>query len=814
MENRSRFVLLAAASLLGALSACGGGSGSASDAATGATATGSMNAARPVEQVALAHAGYSVTAGAGPATLGVARTNGSRGTVSVAYTTVDGTAIAGTDYTPASGTLTWASGDNSPKTISVPVAATASSSRSFSVKLSNPLGATLGSTARATVTILASSPAAGGTGTGSTSTSGGATTGSGSTPVASTTGLSLRVAGNRLIDAAGNTVQLRGVNVSGLESVAIQGWDPANPWGGATGVQPDGSQTPPWATMVKNWAVNAVRLPLNEASWLGLTCTDIGGAGSTVTGGVQAKNAAGASVHADPGGNYRATVEASVANATAAGLYVILDLHWAAPGAACPYGQNPMADADHSLAFWTSVASTFKNDPNVVFEAFNEPFMFWLSPSTTNPWTALLHGATVTQLYTFGTPYQVAQTWQTAGMQQLVDAIRAAGATNVILTSGLAWSGDLSGWLANKPNDPLNQLGAVWHAYPGYGAAFGTAAYLQPNNAQGNIWTQVQGILAAGVPVVITEFGDHNAAGTTSAPFASNLLNWADANGVSYLGWTWDVWQNPDFVLISDAAGDPSPGYGEYVKAHYLCRASGNANCTAASGGPAGGTTTGSTTGSTTSSGATSGAGTTSTGTTSTGTTSTGTSGTGTTKSGSSTSSGTTTASTGASSGASSTGGTSTASGSTSWVYYNGAFNWPGDYSYAATPNYADSTGAPLSGSKDILVTLTSAWGAWQPYAANWSFDSTPYTKLTFALKPTVANQRWSIQFIKVGDVPVGISLNVANYGPAPVVGQWAVYTIPLSDLGVLGTSIYKFAIQDQTGLSSNAWYVDNVGFQ
>ena len=65
----------------------------------------------------------------------------------------------------------------------------------------------------------------------------------------------------------------------------------------------------------------------------------------------------------------------------------------------------------------------------------------------------------------------------------------------------------------------------------------------------------------------------------------------------------------------------------------------------------------------------------------------------------------------------------------------------------------------------------------------------------------------------KVGDVPVGIYLNVTDYGPAPVPGKWATYTVPLSDLGVLGTSIYKFCIQDQSGLSSNTWYIDNVGF-
>jgi hypothetical protein len=140
-------------------------------------------------------------------------------------------------------------------------------------------------------------------------------------------------------------------------------------------------------------------------------------------------------------------------------------------------------------------------------------------------------------------------------------------------------------------------------------------------------------------------------------------------------------------------------------------------------------------------------------------------------------------------------------------------FDWPGDYSYALTPDYKDTSGGPLSGPYDIKVTLDSAWGGWLPYALNWDFNSSGYTKLTFALKPTVANQQWHVYFVKVGDVPVGIYLNVTDYGPAPVPGKWATYTVPLSDLGVLGTSIYKFCIQDQSGLSSNTWYIDNVGF-
>jgi endoglucanase len=79
--------------------------------------------------------------------------------------------------------------------------------------------------------------------------------------------------------------------------------------------------------------------------------------------------------------------------------------------------------------------------------------------------------------------------------------------------------------------------------------------------------------------VVISEFGDHNAPGTTDAPFVSRLLPWADQHGASYLGWAWDAWQDKDNVLIKNSAGDPTDGYGVYVKQHLLCVASGKPPC-------------------------------------------------------------------------------------------------------------------------------------------------------------------------------------------------------------------------------------------
>jgi hypothetical protein len=393
------------------------------------------------------------------------------------------------------------------------------------------------------------------------------------------TALSIHVSGNHLVDGNGNTVQLRGVNVSGLEGVAIGGWSPSNAWGSVTG-----TPTPNWTT-IKTWGVNAVRLPLNEASWLGLTCADDGGYGSVVTNGVKVHNVPGQIVKADPGGNYQSTVATSVAEATAAGLYVIIDLHLAAPGNLCPMAQNAMADADHSIAFWTSLATMLKTYPNVIFELFNEPFLDMVTLTNNAPWTDLINGGgTLTSFMaqTPSSPWQmsVAFTWQNAGMQQMLDAVRATGATNVILTSTLGYAGSIGGWLQYHPTDSLNpsQIGAVWHAYPAsatYPAQVGCTGGLPACSAQ--TMAAAQAIMAAGYPVVLTEFGDP--VGGTSAPLSQVLLPFADTNGISYMAWTWDIWPGTTYYLITDAAGTPTAGYGAYVKAHYLCRAAGTTSC-------------------------------------------------------------------------------------------------------------------------------------------------------------------------------------------------------------------------------------------
>ena len=62
---------------------------------------------------------------------------------------------------------------------------------------------------------------------------------------------------------------------------------------------------------------------------------------------------------------------------------------------------------------------------------------------------------------------RVAYTYNTVGYQQAIDTIRATGATNVIICGGNDYDDDLTWWSQYPVSDPLNQLAAAVHQYPG-----------------------------------------------------------------------------------------------------------------------------------------------------------------------------------------------------------------------------------------------------------------------------------------------------------------------------------------------------------
>jgi endoglucanase len=337
-----------------------------------------------------------------------------------------------------------------------------------------------------------------------------------------TSGLALHVAGSHLVDASNATIVLRGADVSGTEFVCAQNYT-SDPYGGAPLAAPS-----TFAAM-RAWNINVIRLPLNEDCWLDINGVEIGGAA------------------------YQAAIEAEVSAAHAAGLFVILDLHWTAPGSQRALSQNPEPDADHSPAFWTSVATTFESDPGVLFDLFNEPYSYW--GTDPDPWDGWLNGDVQTQYTTGGTPYTVTSQWNTAGMQQLLTAVRATGATQPIMINGLNWANDDSGWLTHLPFDPLGQMIVGAHIYPGESCD------------DASCWSGVFPALGAQYPVLIGETGDSSAGPVTFLPA---FLGYADSQGWSYLAWTWNPWGDSANILVTDWVGTPTAGEGVAWQHHLL----------------------------------------------------------------------------------------------------------------------------------------------------------------------------------------------------------------------------------------------------
>ncbi|MBT8198519.1 MAG: hypothetical protein KJO84_08495, partial [Acidimicrobiia bacterium] len=103
----------------------------------------------------LAQAAATIDETAGTVTLTVTRTGGTDGAVGVSYATAAGTAGLG-DFTATSGTLTWADGDTTEQTITVPITddPLVEAEEAFAVTLSNPTGGAALGTATTTVTII------------------------------------------------------------------------------------------------------------------------------------------------------------------------------------------------------------------------------------------------------------------------------------------------------------------------------------------------------------------------------------------------------------------------------------------------------------------------------------------------------------------------------------------------------------------------------------------------------------------------------------------------------------------------------------
>ncbi|HKY49736.1 MAG TPA: cellulase family glycosylhydrolase [Candidatus Limnocylindria bacterium] len=357
---------------------------------------------------------------------------------------------------------------------------------------------------------------------------------------AATTLEAIRVEGNRLVDAAGRSVVLRGVDRSGTEYMCAQD----------AGIF-DGPVDLASVLAMRGWRANAVRLPLNEHCWLGI---DDGAPTPLLVGEV-----------------YRQAIASYVDLLLANGMYVILDLHWSAPAGQKADRLRPMPNTSYSVEFWMSVARRFGDDGRVIFDLYNEPVPNTNQNDATDDaarrsWECWRDGGTAScdASHSVGDPASAMAASETVGMQALVDAVRATGATNVIMLGGIQfantlWSSGTRNWLAYRPVDPVGNVVASVHVYPGNWCV--DVACYEREIAP----------VAAQVPVVVAEFG---VAGCDTAAVAwlDELMTWLDERRTGYLAWTWDTphsGHDPCAVikLLLDYDGSATP-YGQVVKEH------------------------------------------------------------------------------------------------------------------------------------------------------------------------------------------------------------------------------------------------------
>jgi endoglucanase len=199
---------------------------------------------------------------------------------------------------------------------------------------------------------------------------------------------------------------------------------------------------------------------------------------------------------ANPDAYFNNHLDPAIQNCISRQIYCIIDWHYISD-----YTSSTIDTT--TRAFWSYVAPRYANNPNVIFELFNEP----INPDNWSTWKA------------------TAQPW--------VNLIRSFAPNNLILIGGPRWSQNMS----SAASDPFvgNNLVYVAHIYPQHGG-------------QGT-WDSWFGNAANTVPFFITEWGWQNGgavptSGTLSGygiPF-SNYLN---SKGLSWTAWVFDQWWQP-----------------------------------------------------------------------------------------------------------------------------------------------------------------------------------------------------------------------------------------------------------------------------
>ena len=302
----------------------------------------------------------------------------------------------------------------------------------------------------------------------------------------------LSTSGNQILDGNGAPVTLRGINRAGMEYNV-----------------PSVAITQTEIDQAHQWGANFIRLGVSEQHFLTTGC---------------AYSSA-----------YVAQLDQVVNWITSDGMVALIDpVEFANP---CGTGsvQRPMADA-MTVTFWQQVAARYAQNPLVAFDLFNEP-----------------HNMADTTWLNGGTVVDTTGIYQVVGMQQLYNAVRSTGATNLVFAEGNNWA---STFPSNVHLSGYNIVYGV-HYYP---CPEATAPQCTGNPYSAAPVLQNWVGPARTVPVVFDEFGYPS---STDGGYAANAIAFAEANGLGWavMGWNGDTMGKFDTLAENGNTGFPTATY-------------------------------------------------------------------------------------------------------------------------------------------------------------------------------------------------------------------------------------------------------------
>jgi endoglucanase len=207
-------------------------------------------------------------------------------------------------------------------------------------------------------------------------------------------------------------------------------------------------------------------------------------------------------------------------------LYILIDWHYIgnmATGEGPKMPRLKTSANDLTLAFWRQTTAYFRSTPHVIFEIYNEPQAIG------------------------------AEVWQSKA-NEVVQAIRQQGASQLIIVGGIEYGKDLS-WTLENPIPDAN-IAYASHIYPAH-----------PQSA----WRAYFGQAAEKYPVLITEWGyipeakdtENAYLVGTAATYGEPLLNMLDQTQTGWIAcWYDDEWLP---AMLSAASQERYSEYGRFV---------------------------------------------------------------------------------------------------------------------------------------------------------------------------------------------------------------------------------------------------------